>query len=392
MLLRGRCFVMKRLLGLALCLFFSLSAGACRAGDELLTVGSQAPELNIEHWISKGPGNAKPVTRFEPGKVYVVEFWATWCGPCIQGMPHLVQLQKEYAEKGVRIIGVSNEDLETVQEFLAREMPQRGSEDESKDKAKAPSTFGELTSAYSLTCDPDGSTDESYMTAAYQSTIPKAFIVGKDGKIEWIGHPGEMDDPLREVVAGTWKRDVFRKDFEATQRAEIAKTQLNEALQKRDFAKAVELIDKRIAESQEAQEQLELRLTKVQISLAQKKVDEATERLKECYAAAKGQVPMIDLISWHIYEQSEQRQVDMKPLLQVAYAQAQKTLADAKGQSRASLLDTTGHLAYKLGELDKAIQLVREAVETASGENKEFSKQFLDELLKEKADQAKSEK
>lgn len=378
---------MKRFLGWALCAFFSFSVGACRAADTLLTVGSKAPELNIEHWISNGPGSAKPVTRFEPGKVYVVEFWATWCGPCIQGMPHLAELQKEYAEKNVQIIGVSSEDLETVKEFLAREIPKRDSEKE--DSAK---TFGQLTSAYSLTCDPDESTDKAYMLAANQTTIPKAFIVGKDGKIEWIGHPGEMDDPLREVVQGTWKRDEFRKEFEAMQRAEIARTELNEALQKRDFAKAVELIDKRIAESEDAQEKLELRLTKVQISLAQKKIDEATERLKEAYAAANEQVAMIDLISWHIYEQSEQRQVDMKPLLEVAYAEAEKALPTAKGQSRGSLLDTTGHLAYKLGDIDKAIKLVLEATESATGENKEFSRQFLAELLKEKEAKDKSDK
>ena len=43
----------------------------------LLTIGSKAPLLNIEHWISNGNGKFKPVTTFTPGRVYVVEFWAT---------------------------------------------------------------------------------------------------------------------------------------------------------------------------------------------------------------------------------------------------------------------------------------------------------------------------
>ena len=99
---------------------------------------------------------------------------------------------------------------------------------------------------------------------------------------------------------------------------------------------------------------------------------------------------MIDLISWHIYEQSEQRQINMKPLLKVAYTQSEKALALAKGEARGSLLDTVAHLAYKHDEIDKAIKLVREATELAAGENKEFSKQFLEQLLKEKAEQEKA--
>ncbi len=371
---------MKRLVALFACAAILCNTARSLA-DELLTVGSKAPQLNIKHWMKRADGEAKPVTKFETGKVYVVEFWATWCGPCIQGMPHLAELQREYAEKGVQIIGVSSEDLETVQEFLARPVPQRG---EKKAADKAPATFAELTSAYSLSCDPDESTEKDYMQAAFQSTIPNAFIVGKDGKIEWIGHPGAMDDVLREVVAGTWDRAAFGKKFLATQQAEIAKTELNDALQRRDFEKAAKLIDQRLAVSEEPQEQLELRLTKVQISMVQNKMDEAVARLKEAYASAKDRTEMIDLISWHIYEQSEQRRVDLTPLLKLAYAEADKALPKVKGQARGSLLDTTGHLAYKLGDIDRAITLVTEAIQFAEGENKEFSKQFLDQLKTEK--------
>ena len=46
---------------------------------------------------------------FEAGKVYVVEFWATWCPPCRTSIPHLTEVQKQFKDKGVTVIGISNE-------------------------------------------------------------------------------------------------------------------------------------------------------------------------------------------------------------------------------------------------------------------------------------------
>lgn len=44
------------------------------------------------------------------GKVLVVDLWATWCGPCRQEIPHLIQMANEYKSKGVEVIGLTNED------------------------------------------------------------------------------------------------------------------------------------------------------------------------------------------------------------------------------------------------------------------------------------------
>src|SRR5262245_45990939 len=66
-----------------------------------LKIGDKAPALAIDKWV-KGT----PVKAFEPGKTYVVEFWATWCGPCVATMPHISELQSKYKDK-VTFIGVN---------------------------------------------------------------------------------------------------------------------------------------------------------------------------------------------------------------------------------------------------------------------------------------------
>jgi hypothetical protein len=56
-----------------------------------------------------------------------------------------------------------------------------------------------------MAIDDNGATGAAYMQAAGMNSIPTAFIVGKDGVLQWIGHPASMDEPLKAVVEGTWQ-------------------------------------------------------------------------------------------------------------------------------------------------------------------------------------------
>ena len=115
--------------------------------EPTLVVGSVAPDLNVESWLSKGNGDRFPeVTKFEAGKVYIVEFWATWCPPCVASMPHLSELQEKYEAKGVQVISITDEPLEEVSAFLQRQV-----------RSDPSKTYAELTKNYCLTTDPDGS-------------------------------------------------------------------------------------------------------------------------------------------------------------------------------------------------------------------------------------------
>src|SRR4030095_14718603 len=129
-----------------------------------------------------------PVAGFEKGKTYVVEFWATWCGPCIAGMPHLSALQRQYREKGVTFIGVTSKDTR------GNDLP--AVEAMVKDKGDGMD--------YTVAWDTERKTGEAYMKAAGQNGIPCCFLVDGTGKIVYIGHPMFLDLPMEQVVAGTW--------------------------------------------------------------------------------------------------------------------------------------------------------------------------------------------
>lgn len=352
---------------------------------DLLTIGSDAPALDVEHWVHKNQDKFPPVTKFEAGKVYVVEFWATWCGPCLASMPHLAELQTKMADKGVRILSISDEDLETVEEFLDREVRQApGAE-----TGATPQTYRELTSAYSLTTDPDQSSYRDYMEAAAQNGIPTAFIVGKDAKIEWIGHPMEMDGPLNAVVDGKWDREAFAAELKAQQEAEKTMQDIFALLQKQEFDAAIAKIDAALADTTD---KLSLNLLKLQIFIATEKTDTAAEHLKEIFAQVSETPEVVNMVAWNIYEMASQERISKGTLIDEALAAGEKSLENLKGEDKASMLDTLAHLYLINDDLDKALELETAALKLSGDRDREFIEGFLAELKELKQDQAAGEK
>jgi serine/threonine-protein kinase len=156
------------------------------ARAQRLVVGDQAPKLDVKSF-DKG----EPIATLEHGKFYVVEFWATWCGPCRVSIPHLTELQKKHPD--VAFIGVSvwEHDQNAVKPFIdtmGDQMAYRVAVDAIPENADAS----------------DGIMATNWMKAAGQGGIPTAFIIDKGGRIAWIGHPMSMDEPLKNIVGGSW--------------------------------------------------------------------------------------------------------------------------------------------------------------------------------------------
>src|SRR4051794_41097831 len=107
---------MRKLLVLAALIGLAAPVAA-QEKDAKLKVSDKAPPVKVTKWLQ-----GKEVKEFAEGKVYVMEFWATWCGPCIVMMPHMSELQAEYKDKGVTFVGFTSKDdrgnnLEKVQAF-----------------------------------------------------------------------------------------------------------------------------------------------------------------------------------------------------------------------------------------------------------------------------------
>lgn len=348
---------------------------------ELLTIGSAAPALDVEYWIHQDLGKFPPVTKFEAGKVYVVEFWATWCGPCVASMPHLAELQTKLADKGVRIISISDEDLETVEAFLDRDV--RQAPDAKPDDQVV--TYRQLTSAYSLTTDPDQSSSRDYMEAAAQNGIPTAFIVGKDAKIEWIGHPVEMEGPLQAVLEGKWDREAIAAELKAQQEAEKAMQDIYASLQKQDFESAIKKIDAFLAAKPD---DLPLGMLKLQVFIASDKGEAAAEQLQKLFRNAGETPEIVNVVAWNIYEMASQGRIEKGTLIDHSLAATEKALEKTAGEEKASLLDTMAHLQLINENLDKAIELETAAAALSGDHDREFIEGFLKELKELKADQA----
>jgi cytochrome c biogenesis protein CcmG, thiol:disulfide interchange protein DsbE len=147
--------------------FLIAFALGCSSEGNSEFVGKQAPETRIS---PLKPGSDITLSDLK-GKVVLLDFWATWCGPCRKLMPFLAAMQEKYGAKGLVVVGISLEDRETVQAFRAQSHLNYD-------------FFLDLTHDASLTWKADA--------------LPTTALVGRDGKVISYDH-GFSEDSLKKM-------------------------------------------------------------------------------------------------------------------------------------------------------------------------------------------------
>lgn len=157
-----------------------------------IAVGEQAPEVNAAEWINADRPVSLQALR---GRIVVVEFWATWCGPCRQSIPELNRMHERF-------------DGEAVFVSLTDEDRRRADIDEFMD---------EMDMEYIVGTGSTSGTDYGVRG------IPTAFIVDETGRIIWNGHPlGGLEQAIEAAIVGTL--EVTTYDDVPTQAITVGRT------------------------------------------------------------------------------------------------------------------------------------------------------------------------
>jgi len=330
---------------------------------KLLQAGDPAPALQCGEWVQ---GDA--VKEFEKGKVYIVEFWATWCGPCKAAIPHLNDLHKKYQDKGLVVIGQNcwERDEAKVKPFLQEmgdKMTYRVAMDD-KSKSKA------------------GAMAETWMHAAGKNGIPCSFVVGTEGKLVWIGHPMELNEQLVEdILANKFDAEAFRAKQEKEQAAAMAIrekiTAVTNALRAKNWDSASKAVDELAAIVPENQKQM-IPAMRLDIAVGRGDAETALAQAKAVVAAVPEQNRGI--MQANVARRLIAAESPDPKLLQAALDMTTEACAK-EGSRNFGVYLTLGDVQEKMGRKDEAAKTLGKTLELAPAQIKPRIQKRIDALL-----------
>lgn len=341
-----------------------------KPAEPTLDIGMPAPPLKVSKWLQ---GDA--VEKFDADHVYVVEFWATWCGPCRTSIPHLNELHEKFADKGVIVIGQDcwERDDDLVEPFvkeMGEKMTYRVAYDDKSEIEK-------------------GAMARTWMEAAGQSGIPTAFVIDKEQRIAWIGHPMELNDSiLTAVLAGTFDVELARRERVAQQKfmqtAREIMRNVAVAVQAKDWEKAEALADEFEKAAPEKYKPT-ARMQKLRIAVAKKDGSAINRVVLQISDDEKITGMGLNQLAWQMALLTDVEGLD----LELAERLARRGVELAQEKEKAAILDTLARILFRLDKKDEAIARQKEAIELSEGEQREALQKTLDAYEKGELPDAK---
>jgi thiol-disulfide isomerase/thioredoxin len=319
----------------------------------LLLMGRPALALDVGDPAPKLAGKfiqGETVEKFAGDKIYVVEFWATWCGPCKAMIPHLNELHNKFKDRGIVVIGqnVWERDQDLPEPFIkemGEKMSYRIALDDMSDENEERGVMA-----------------TTWMTAADRKGIPASFVIGKDGKIAFIGHPNELTEEMMEQLLAdkfdpaAAKAKQLAAIKERERRSELSRA-IFAAISQKEFSTA----ETKIAELEEAlPEPQRYQATMFRIDLALAKDEQTTAiGLAKDIAAKQTDNPVV------VFTLARRLAGKAKPsteLIEAAEALVSKA-ADKLGKDDITTKMLLAELAMKKGDQDNAVKLQTLVVE-----------------------------
>ncbi len=332
--------------------------------DPMELIGKPPPPFVVSRWI-KGP----PLDRFEPGKVYVVDFWATWCGPCKAAIPRLTKLAKEHPGM-IEVVGVSISERQDTPADTAYIDVVRRFVDAMGDRMD-----------YRVAVDtPDKRMHSTWFKPTGTGGIPTAYIIGTNGLVAWtgIGTPAEVERIAIAVLAGTFDigRETERErqsELDATKRsaADIATAKVRnagtdgkfpgyrEAMVRGDAAAALASLETAF-KSDPASEIDAAYQWKLMLLLQRNKTAEVDRYARDLLERHGDNEDIMGFVSACIVATGQETRFDT----QLAFETARRADAAAKPDTRWAQFSKwrLGWAQYHLGERDKAVVSVNTAL------------------------------
>ena len=326
----------------------SLVALAWSAPAGALELGDPAPPLKIKEWVKGKPVDLDAVRG---KKVVVIEFWATWCGPCRASIPHLTDLQRKF-KRDVIVIGATSEDprnrLASVERFVRKQ----------GDKMD-----------YTVAFDDGRATYRAYMQAMDMNGIPTAFVIDKEGRLVWVGSPfANLEEVVVQAIAGKLDMELLKTIHRARRARDLA-------IRLEDWPAALDAIDayEDLAEPSD-EEMEELDWLRFECLAKNRRTRKKGRRFGEKLVQRAQMAGALNECAWQMLTSDDYRG-KFDELALAAATKANKLT----GGADAAILDTLARAKFVLGDVQAAIKLQEQAISKADKNEREMYEESLEE-------------